>query len=256
MLTHKNLISYTNGQNAASDYGKGHTLLLNIPLNHVGGAVMAVIATLNSGNKLVIMDMFVPEETLQVIEKERVTIIGQVPAQYALELLNPNVEKYDLSTIQTAIVSSQPCPSELILAIGQRMGVMPQNSYGLTEVSGAITFTHPRHGEEKLKHSVGAPINTIEIAIMDDKFNILPTGEGGEIAIKGDPVMKGYWKRPDEDARVFDPKGYFHTGGTWAGSTGTGICTSWGGKRRCSSGAARTSIPPRWRRPWPSTPTS
>jgi len=212
MLTHKNLISYTNGQNAVSDYGKGHTLLLNIPLNHVGGAVMAVIATLNSGNKLVIMDMFVPEETLQVIEKERVTIIGQVPAQYALELLNPNVEKYDLSTIQTAIVSSQPCPSELILAIRQRMGVMPQNSYGLTEVSGAITFTHPSHGEEKLKHSVGVPINTIEIAIMDDKFNILPTGEVGEIAIKGDPVMKGYWKRPDEDARVFDPKGYFHTG--------------------------------------------
>ncbi|MCK9231241.1 MAG: AMP-binding protein, partial [Syntrophales bacterium] len=154
MLTHKNLISYTNGQNAASDYGKGHTLLLNIPLNHVGGAVMAVIATLNSGNKLVIMDMFVPEETLQIIEKERVTIIGQVPAQYALELLNPNVEKYDLSTIQTAIVSSQPCPSELILAIKQRMGVMPQNAYGLTEVSGAITFTHPSHGEEKLKHSV------------------------------------------------------------------------------------------------------
>ena len=131
---------------------------------------------------------------------------------YALELLNPDVEKYDLSSVIVAIVSSAPCPSELIAAIQKRMGVTPQNAYGLTEVSGAVTCTLIEHGEEKLKHTVGVPQAGIELAIMDDEGNILPQGEAGEIAIKGDAVMKGYWQRPDEDAKVFDKKGYFHTG--------------------------------------------
>jgi len=213
VLTHKNLIAYTDGQLIASKFeGTDETLLLNIPLNHVGGAVMAVIACLNAGNKLVMMDMFDPEKTLQLIQDEKVTVIGQVPAQYAMELLNPNVDKYDLSSIKAAIVSSQPCPSELIMAIKSKLGVMPQNAYGLTEVSGAITFTQIEHGEQKLKHTVGVPISGIELAIMDPEFNILSHGQVGEIVIKGDAVMKGYWKRPDEDARVFDKKGYFHTG--------------------------------------------
>ena len=47
---------------------------------------------------------------------------------------------------------------------------------------------------------------------MDEQNKVLPMGQVGEIALKGDPVMKGYWKRPDEDKRVFDNKGYFHTG--------------------------------------------
>lgn len=212
VLTHRNLISYTDGQIVSSDFAGDHRLLLNIPLNHVGGAVMAVIACLNAGNTLVMMDMFIPEETLKVIEKEKITVIGQVPAQYALELLNPNVEKYNLKSVQVAIVSSQPCPSELILGIQAKMGVMPRNAYGLTEVSGAITFTHPSHGEEKLKYSVGRAIPGVDLVILDEGRNILPVGQVGEIAVKGDPVMKGYWKRPDEDKRVFDEKGYFHTG--------------------------------------------
>ena len=212
VLTHKNLIAYTSSQLDASNLEGEHVLLLNIPLNHVGGAVMAVIACLNAGNKMVMMDMFDPEKTLQLIQEEKVTVIGQVPAQYAMELLNPNVEKYDLSSIRVAVVSSQPCPSELIMGIKKRMGVMPQNAYGLTEVSGAITFTQLEHGEEKLKYTVGMAIPGIELAIMDPDHNILPAGKVGEIVIKGDPVMKGYWKRPDEDARVFDKKGYFHTG--------------------------------------------
>ncbi|MGV8081957.1 MAG: class I adenylate-forming enzyme family protein [Syntrophales bacterium] len=212
VLTHRNLISYTDGQIASTGFSGDHRLLLNIPLNHVGGAVMAVVACLNAGNTIVMMDMFNPEETLKTIEQEKISVIGQVPAQYALELLSPNVDQYSLQSIQVAIVSSQPCPSELILAIRGKMGVMPRNAYGLTEVSGAVTFTHPDHGEEKLKYSVGRAIPGVDLVVMDERNNILPTGQVGEIAIKGDPVMKGYWKRPDEDRRVFDDKGYFHTG--------------------------------------------
>jgi acyl-CoA synthetase (AMP-forming)/AMP-acid ligase II len=90
--------------------------------------------------------------------------------------------------------------------------VMPQNAYGLTEVSGAITFTQLEHGEEKLKHTVGIAIPGVDLAIMDIEGNKLPSGETGEIVIKGDMVMKGYWKRADEDKRTIDKNGYLHTG--------------------------------------------
>ena len=212
MLTHKNLLSYVSWMiNICYIVGE-NTVLLNIPINHVGGAVMGVISCLAAGNKLAMMDIFDPVKTLQFIQDEKISVIGQVPAMYALELLNPNVDKYDLSSVKIAMVSSAPCPSELILAIQKHMGVMPQNAYGLTEVSGAVTCTLLDHGEEKLKYTVGVPQAGIELAIMDDEGNILPQGEAGEIAIKGNAVMKGYWLRPDEDARVFDKKGYFHTG--------------------------------------------
>jgi acyl-CoA synthetase (AMP-forming)/AMP-acid ligase II len=212
VLTHKNLISYSRAHVAATGFTRGLSLLLNIPLNHSGGAVMAVMACLTSGNKLVLMDLFDPEKTLQIIQDEKISCIGQVPAQYAMELLSPNVDKYDLSSIKVAVVSSQPCPSELIVAIKQRMGVMPLNAYGLTESTGTITLTHPEDGEEKLKYTVGTPFPGVEVSIMDQNNNILAQGQEGEVVIKGDVVMKGYWKRPDEDARVMDHKGYLHTG--------------------------------------------
>jgi fatty-acyl-CoA synthase len=212
VLTHKNIVSYTNAMMLASSYKKELIGLLNIPLNHVGGAVMGTVGSLNAGGKMVMMDIFDPENTLRLIQDEKITQLGQVPAQYAMELMNPNIDKYDLSSIELAVVSSQPCPSELIAAMKKKLGVMPRNAYGLTEVSGAITYTLAGDSEDKLKYTVGKPITGIEVAIMDEKKNILPKGQVGEITVKGDPVMKGYWKRPDEDKKVLDSKGYFHTG--------------------------------------------
>ncbi|MFH1138686.1 MAG: class I adenylate-forming enzyme family protein [Pseudomonadota bacterium] len=212
MLTQKNMLSYAARACEVTNAQPGLGLLVNIPLNHVGGAVMGVVNSLYGGCKLVLMDVFDPQKTLQIIQDEKIGIFGQVPAQYALELLLPDIEKYDFSAVTFPIVSSQPCPSEMIMAIKNRFGVMPLNAYGLTEVSGAITFTAKDSPLEKLKYSVGRPINGLEMVIMNERDEILHQGEVGEICFKGDMVMKGYWKRPDEDAKVFDRRGFFHTG--------------------------------------------
>ncbi|MBN2282347.1 MAG: acyl--CoA ligase [Deltaproteobacteria bacterium] len=212
MLTHKNLISLTDAQIKAADYYQGNILLLNLPFSHAGGAVMGIVCNANIGNKVVMMDMFDPEETLRLIDAEKATTLGQVPVMYAMELMHPNADKYDLSSLKISIVSAQPCPSELIVAFRDKLGVIPRNAYGLTEVSGAVTYTHPDDGTEKLTYSVGKPIPGVDLVIKDFDENILPQGEVGEICIKGDMVMKGYWQRPDDDARVFDRDGYLHTG--------------------------------------------
>lgn len=212
MLTHGNLLASSEGMLAASGIGPGDSLLLNVPLYHSGGAVMAVMSCLNRGNRLVLMDSFVPEETLKIIEREKIAVIGQVPAQYVLELLNPNMAKYDLSSVKIAIVSGQSCPPDLIGRIKDRLGVLPLNAYSLTETSGAITFTRQEQGEVKLLKTAGLPMPGVEIAIMDERNAVLPRGQIGEIAVRGPVLMKGYWNRPEDNKSAFDGAGYFHTG--------------------------------------------
>ncbi len=213
MLTHKNLISYVRGQIKASDVNASDRLLLDIPVNHVGGGVMAIMSMLYVGGTLVMLDAFVPEEVLRTVEKERITIMGQVPAQYILLMMVPDFDKYDLSSLRIAVVSAAPCPPEVFRQAKDKFGIYLTNGYGLSEVSGAITFTRVDEDSfERLSESVGKPNEGIEIRIKDDKGNDLPVGNEGEICIKGDAVMKGYYKMPDETALVMTDDGFFRTG--------------------------------------------
>ena len=212
MLTHRNIIAYTRSEIAATNFTGDDSIFLDIPLNHVGASVMGVISCIVAGARLVMVDMFDPEDSLRIIQEEKITVMGQVPAQYALQLLHPNAEKYDLSSVKKAIVSSQPCPTDLLNRVRERLGIYPTNAYGLTEATGAFTFTRPGDGVERLTGTVGVPIDAVEVAIVDRENNRLFSGEVGEIIVRGDTVMKGYYNRPEQNARAIDKHGWLHTG--------------------------------------------
>jgi acyl-CoA synthetase (AMP-forming)/AMP-acid ligase II len=212
-LTHKNLISYAKGQLSASGVTGADRLLLDIPVNHVGGGVMAIISMLEAGGTLVILDQFVPQEVLQTIETEKVTVLGQVAAQYILMMMMPDFDKYDLSSVRAAVVSAAPTPREVFAQAKEKFGVYLTNGFGMSETSGAITFNRVDEDPfERLSTSVGKANDGIEVAILDQQGMYLPPGEEGEICIKGDAVMKGYYKRPDETALVMTGDGFLHTG--------------------------------------------
>lgn len=212
-LTHKNLIAYTKGQIEASEVTGDDRLLLDIPVNHVGGGVMAIVSMLYVGGTLVMLDAFVPSEVLETIQGEKITVMGQVPAQYILLMMTPGFEEYDVSSVRAAVVSAAPSPKELFTQVKEKFGVFPTNGFGLSEVSGAITFTRVNEDPfERLSVSVGKANVGIELSIMDPEGYHLPPGEQGEICISGDAVMKGYYKRPDETALVMTEDGYFRTG--------------------------------------------
>ncbi|MGQ9475916.1 MAG: class I adenylate-forming enzyme family protein [Actinomycetota bacterium] len=212
MLTHRNLIEYVRGQVDASDITDDERLLMDIPNNHVGGAVMAIVSMLYNGSTLVMLDTFVPQQVLQTIEKERITIVGQVPAQYILLFMQPDFDSYDLSSVKTAVISGAPVPPELVQQIKEKMGIIPYIGYGLTEVSGAVTFTRQDFPLEKIATTIGIPNPGIEVRIMDPERREVPRGETGEIAIRGAAVMKGYYKQLEATAAVFDAEGFFYTG--------------------------------------------
>lgn len=212
-LTHKNLLSYARGQLSATGVTGDDTLLLDIPVNHVGGGVMAIIAMLYGGGKLVMLDQFNPQEVLETIQKEKVSVLGQVAAQYILMMMVPDFDSYDLSSVKLAVVSAAPTPREVFVQAKEKFGIYLTNGFGMSETSGAITFTRPAENSlDVLSTSVGKANEGVEIAIMNEEGMFLPPGEEGEICVKSDAVMKGYYKRPDETALVMTGDGYLHTG--------------------------------------------
>jgi acyl-CoA synthetase (AMP-forming)/AMP-acid ligase II len=212
MLTHRNIIEYVKGQVEASDINGEERLLMDIPNNHVGGGIMAIISMLYSGSTLVMLDTFVPREVLETVQKEKITIMGQVPAQYILLFMQPDYDSYDLSSLKTVVISGAPVPPELVEQIKEKMGITPYIGYGLTETSGAITFTRREFPAEKIATTIGIPNPGIEIRIKDQEGKEVPAGQPGEITIRGAAVMKGYYKQPEATAAAFDDEGFFYTG--------------------------------------------
>ncbi len=212
MLTQRNLVQYVDGQIESSGISDDERLLMDIPNNHVGGAVMAIFSVLYSGNTLVMLDTFIPQQVLQTLQDERISVMGQVPAQYIILFMQPDFDTYDLSSVKYAVISGAPVPPELVDQIEEKLGIIPFIGYGLTETSGAITFTRQEHPREKISGTIGIPNEGIEVRIMSPERQEMPPGEAGEITVRGAAVMKGYYKRPDATAEVFDADGFFYTG--------------------------------------------
>ncbi|MFW6113970.1 MAG: class I adenylate-forming enzyme family protein, partial [Actinomycetota bacterium] len=174
--------------------------------------VMAIIATLVAGGTLVMLDTFVPAEVLATVEKEKITVMGQVPAQYILLMMQPDFDDYDVSSVRAPVISAAPVPSELVKKIEEKFGVLPYIGYGLSEVCGAVTFTRQEDPVEKIAATIGVPNQGIEVRIMSPTREEVPRGEAGEIAVRGDAVMKGYYGQPEATQAVFDDEGFFYTG--------------------------------------------
>ncbi|MFM8973160.1 MAG: class I adenylate-forming enzyme family protein [Actinomycetota bacterium] len=190
--------------------------LLVVPLFHVTGCLATMSTSYAPGGKIALMPVgrFDPDVAMQTIETEKVTSIGGVPTVMWRILESPNLDKYDLTSVQRASYGGAPAAPELVERIGQVFPQMRQTlttAYGLTETAsvatahgGADYFAHPG--------SVGKAAPTVEIKIVAEDGSDAPTGERGEVWIKGPTVMlRGYWRRPEVNAEVLTD-GWFHTG--------------------------------------------
>lgn len=184
--------------------------LITLPLFH-GYGVFAVNIEYLTGGKLVVMSRWNAEEAMDCIERFRVTDFRGVPTMYIQILNHPAASKYDLSSLQTCICGSAPMPLEVARLWREKYGLDIWEGYGLSEATtvncGNIAQRRPpKYGSIGKCYQKG---NTIKI--FDDKGREAPTGQTGEIVIKGPGVMRGYWKKPVETAEVIRD-GWLHTG--------------------------------------------
>ncbi|MFX1406699.1 MAG: AMP-binding protein [Promethearchaeota archaeon] len=184
---------------------------LLFPLFHTGGWNVLLVPFFHLGAKTILMGDFNPEETIEVIEKEKCTIVIGVPTMFHMMANTPRFSSANFNSIRIFISGGAPCPvaiMEKYWAIGKlfKMG------YGLTEV-GPNNFYLPEKEIKRKPTSVGLPVLHCDMKIIDTKTNAnVKKGEVGELLLKGPHIFSGYWDEPEETRKTIEPDGWVHTG--------------------------------------------
>jgi long-chain acyl-CoA synthetase len=207
-LSHANLAA--NARAAARLYELDRTRwsLVVLPLSHSYG-----LTVMNAGSILgtrgVLLRWFTPESVLETIQRYRVESMAGVPTMFVYLLNYPDAGRFDTSSMRAWGSGAAPLPLEIVEPFERKFGGRILEGYGLTEASPVVS-AHRLSGVRK-PGSVGPPIPGVEVAILDDADVALPVGEVGEVCVRGPNVMQGYYRLPDETARVLR-NGWLHTG--------------------------------------------
>lgn len=187
--------------------------LMTIPLFHVTGCHSIYLMSIVAGRKIVLTYKWDPEEALELIERERISSFTGVPTM-SFEILNsPNVDKFDLSSLQDFGSGGAARPPKHVAMLKDKFPDKdPGSGYGLTETNalGAINY-----GDSYVSRpgSTGKPIPPVlEIKLVDEDDNEVVQGERGEILFKGPQNVRGYWNKPEETDAAFTKDGWFRTG--------------------------------------------
>lgn len=210
MLTHFNLVANAYQVAAWGGLGTKERVLAVIPLFHGYGMSVTMNAPVLRSSEIVLLPRFSAQQVLKTIQKTRPTFFIGVPTMFVALSNLPDVQRYDLSSLQGIFVGAAP----LTRAIkddfeGKTQGRMIEG-YGLTEAVTAI-MANPFRGTHKVG-SIGIPFPDVEAKIvsLDDEHD-LPPGELGEIILRSPTLMKGYYKNPQETARTVK-NGWLFTG--------------------------------------------
>ena len=212
MLTHRNLMA-----NAAQCLAwnedppeKKHVTLCVAPFFHVYGLTVCMNMTMLAASTMALLPRFTVEDTLKAIEKYRPDLFPGAPTMYLALAREVERKHRDLTSIKVCISGSAPLPAEVQRRFEAISGAKVVEGYGLTEAS-PVTHCNPVHGDNR-NGTIGLPVPSTDAAILvGESWEFAPQGELGEIAVRGPQVMRGYWNRPDETAKVLRD-GWLRTG--------------------------------------------
>ena len=189
--------------------GPEDVVLGALPLFHSFGQTCGLNSAVSVGACLTLLPRFDPGKALEVLQRDRVTVFEGVPTMYAAMLNHPQRDAYDLSALRVCISGGAAMPVEVMRAFEEAFGATILEGYGLSETSPVASFNHP--DRERRPGSIGTPIEGVEMRLVGLDGGEVPQGEVGEVAIRGDNIMKGYWGNPDATAAAI-PDGWFRTG--------------------------------------------
>ncbi len=214
MLSHTNLVANTLQTRhwfAMAEEGVERFLCV-LPFSHSYGLTTALNVPLSLGATLIVKAQFEITDILKTIRRQRPTIFPGVPQMYVAIKDAPGVRKFGIDSIKACISGSAPLPVEVQEAFEKLTHGHLVEGYGLTEAS-PVTHANPLNGLRKVG-SIGIPLPNTDARIMDLKTSRrrVPTGQIGELAVRGPQVMVGYWQQPDETERALSLDGWLLTG--------------------------------------------
>ena len=208
VLTHANIVANVE-QNVAFDPARrmGEERVLGvIPLFHVFAMTVVMNYAVRMAAEMILLPRFDLDATLKTMLRTKPTVFPGVPTLYGAIAKRAEADKADLSFVRLCISGGAPLPQEVGRLFEKVTGTKLVEGYGLTETSPVVSC-NPCNGEVKVG-SIGLPLADTIVEIRDPATRtLMPTGERGELVVRGPQVMRGYWNKPEETAAVLDEHG-------------------------------------------------
>jgi acyl-CoA synthetase (AMP-forming)/AMP-acid ligase II len=221
MLTHRNLMAGVCNSLIAWELSPDELCMFTFPLFHVAG--YSILMFHMRTFPVVLMRGFDPASFLENAQAHRVTNTGLAPTMVSMLLNDPATERYNLSSLRRIAYGAAAMPVEILRKARARWPSVSFNTgFGMTELAGNVMALygqdHVRAAQQGLDilRSVGRQMPLARVRVVDDTGTDAQPGQPGEIVVKGDQVLSGYWRNPEATAEAFTD-GWFHTGdvGRW-----------------------------------------
>ncbi len=216
MLTHRNLIANTFHWMSCVSQGPDDVMLVMAPLFHAAGS-NGVLASIWNGGSQVMLPAFDPAEALDLIERERVTMTLGVPTMLAAMAEEQHARPREVDTLRMIGHGGSPIATEVLRRTHAAFPTAQLvEVYGATELSPLATGL--RHEETLIDspraRSCGQSMLGVDVQVLAEDGSEVPTGEVGEVVVRGPNVMAGYWNKPEQTAEVLRDGAY------WTGDLG------------------------------------
>jgi acyl-CoA synthetase (AMP-forming)/AMP-acid ligase II len=195
-----------------ADLRRGDRYLIANPFFHIFGYKAGCLAALMRGATIVPVAVFDAGAVLELVDRERVSVLPGPPTIYHSLLDHPDRSRRDISSLRLAVTGAADIPVELIRRVAEELPFERiLTGYGLTE-AGTVTGSRPDDDFEHIATTVGVPWPGFEVRTVTDSGGDTPPGEPGEVVVRGETVMRGYLDDPDATAEAIDADGWLHTG--------------------------------------------
>jgi len=209
LLTHENILVDAQNITEWFHFNPENRLMCILPLFHVNGEIVTLMTPLYFGGSVVLNERFSASNFWQRLAEYKVNCFSTVPSVLSILLNNPKPEGLDLGALRFAICGAAPLPVELMLQFEKTFGIPIVEGYGLSETTCYSSF-NPL-GKDRRVGSIGVAVGN-EMTILDEWDEEVPPGEIGEICVRGENVLQGYFKNPEATKQAFRRGGWFATG--------------------------------------------
>jgi HIP---CoA ligase len=194
------------------DLREGDRYPIVSPFAHGFGINAGLIACVMRAAEMYPIAIFDPDSALELVARERVTLLAGPPALFERLLSRSDLADHDISTLRVAVVGAAAVPTELIRRMRSDLGIeRVVNAYGLMEGS-VVSATRADDPIEVMARTAGRVVPDMRVLIVDDDGRPVPTGERGEILVAGYGLMVGYWEAAELTREAIDVEGWLHTG--------------------------------------------
>lgn len=190
---------------------EGAKILCNLPINHIGCAGDLSCGPLVAGGTILFMERFAPDEVLAALAGGEIDCLLGIPTILQMLSEMPAFEALDMSRMRLVCWGGAAIAAN-VLARYRAKGCPLALTYGMSEVPGSITLSAMAADDRELLTTVGRPARGLDIRLVKDDGALCEVGEEGEIRIRHESLMLGYFKRPDLTAEAHDEDGYFRSG--------------------------------------------